>query len=167
LRDQLKEALPDIIDETPANPGIVTQLADISHVQEFAPSPPADVTISREALALRTRVGGGENTVQPALPSGERSAAVLIPTPEQEFSAPVAAAGRSGAASEPGTGVTAADDVSRVADAPISARGHLSHSISGGGVASSRPERAAQAADAAKSDEMVLVFVWVCKSRPR
>jgi hypothetical protein len=166
LRDQLKEAFPDTIEETPANPGIVTQLADIGHVQEFAPAAPADVTISREALALRTRVGGAENTVQPASPSGEKSTAVPIPTPEQERSAPRAAAGRSGSASERSTGVTVADDVSRVADAPISARGHLSHSISGGGVASSRPERAAHAADAAKSDEMVLVFVWVCKSRP-
>jgi hypothetical protein len=166
LRDQLKEALPDIIDETPANPGIVTQLADIGHVQEFAPSAPADVTIFREALALRTRVGGAENTVQPASPSGEKSTAVPIPTPEQEFSGPLAAAGRSGSASERSTGVTVSDDVSRVADAPISARGHLSHSISGGGAAFSTPESAAKAADAAKSNEMVLVFVWVCKSRP-
>jgi hypothetical protein len=43
LRDQLKEVLPDTIDETPADPRIVTQLADIGHVQEFAPAGPADV----------------------------------------------------------------------------------------------------------------------------
>ena len=75
LRDQLKEALPDMIDETPADPGIVTQLADIGHVQEFAPAPPADVLISREAMALRTRVGAAENGVQSALTPGEKAAA--------------------------------------------------------------------------------------------
>ena len=167
LRDQLKEVIPDRIDETPADPGIVTQLADIGHVHEFAPAPPADVTISREALALRTRVGGAENGAQPALPSGEKSVAVPIPTPEQEFSAPVAAADRSGSPSEHNTGVTTADDRSRVADAAAtSARGHLSNPISGAGAAPARAEPAASAADAAKSDERVLVFVWVSKSRP-
>jgi hypothetical protein len=167
LRDQLREVIPDRVDETPADPGIVTQLADIGHVQEFAPAPPADVTISREALALRTRVGGAENGAQSALPSGEKSGAVPIPSPEQEFSAPVAATDRSGSPAEHNTGVTTADDRSRVADAPAtSARGHLSNPISGAGAAPARAEPAASAADAAKSDERVLVFVWVSKSRP-
>ena len=164
LRDQLKEAFPDGIDETPADPGIITQLADIGRVQEFTPTAPADVTILREALALRTRVGVAESAMQPALSSGEKAAS--LPTPEQEHSAPVAATARSGAPSEHSTAVTAADDGSRGTDAAISARTQLSDPISGRSAGSSKPEPAAKTADAAKSDEMVLVFVWVCKSRP-
>jgi anti-sigma factor RsiW len=166
LRDQLKEVLPDMTDETPADPGIVTQLADIGQVQEFAPAAPADVTIFREALALRTRVTGAENAAQPALPSGEKAAA--LPTPEQEFSAPVAATVHPHSASEHGSAVTSPDDGSRgVTDSAIPARTQLSDPISERGIASSRPGPAAEAAGAAKADEkMVLVFVWVCQSRP-
>ncbi len=165
LRDQLKEVLPDVIDETPADPGIVTQLADIGHVQEYAPAAPADVSISREALALRTRVAGADNAIQPAVPSSEKAA---LPTPEQYRSAPNSATARSGSLSEPehNTAVAAAGDLSRVAGAPASARAQSSDPITGVGVVPLRTEQPANASNPAKSDEMILVFVWVCKSRP-
>jgi hypothetical protein len=164
LRDQLKEVLqPDAIEETPGDPKIVTQLADISHVQDFAPVLPGDVSISHEAMALRTRVVGADNAAQSALTFREKVS--VRPTPEQYNSAPNSASTGSGAATEHehATALAAADDLSRPPEAPASARAHLPDSISGGAVASSRSE---PPADAAKSDEMILVFVWVCKSRP-
>jgi hypothetical protein len=166
MRDQLKEVLPDMIDDAPASPGIVTQLADIGHVQEFAPAGPADVLISREALALQTRVGGAENAAQAASPAGEKATA--LPTPEQYRSAPDSVTAPSGSLSETEhvTGVTAARDGSRGADAPMSARAQSSDPISRARVVPSRTEQLAYPSDAAKSDEMILLFVWVCHSRP-
>jgi anti-sigma factor RsiW len=165
LRDQLKAVVPDVMDGTPADPAIVTQLADIGHVQEFAPSAPADVLISREALALRTRAGGADNGPPHALAAGEKAAA-LVPTPEQEFSAPVAARSRSGSRFEHNTVVPAAGGVSRGADASKSTRSQLSDPISEAHALPSRTEQVAIGSDVAKSDEMILVFVWVCQSRP-
>ena len=60
--DQLKSVLPDAIEETPADPAIVTQLADIGQVQASAPVPLAEVMIPREDLALKTRVVGSVET---------------------------------------------------------------------------------------------------------
>ena len=68
LRDQLKVAFSDLVEETPVDPGIVTQLADIGQVQALHPAPLADVSIPREDLALRTKVAGDtENTGPPDL----------------------------------------------------------------------------------------------------
>ena len=80
LRDQLKVALPDLIEERTADPAIITQLADIGQVQSLSPAPLADVSISREALALRVRTGDGADSgpqqssaaVQQALPTAEQ-----------------------------------------------------------------------------------------------
>jgi hypothetical protein len=69
-------ALPDSVEETPVDPRIVTQLADIGQVQA-CPAPPG-VTIPREALALRTNVSGGRD-----LAAGE------IQTVEPDRSGPV------------------------------------------------------------------------------
>jgi hypothetical protein len=59
LRGELKVALPDLVEEVTTDAAIVTQLADIGRVQSLVPIPLADVSISNEALAIRTRVGGG------------------------------------------------------------------------------------------------------------
>ena len=88
FRDQLKLALADPIEETPVNPEIATQLADIGHVQAFHPPPLGDVLIPRKDVALLARVPGAlENTGPPALPGGpvHRDR----PTAEQEHSAPI------------------------------------------------------------------------------
>jgi hypothetical protein len=75
LRDQLKAALPDLLEESATDPGIVTQLADIGQARVFPPAP-ADVLISREDLALRTNVAGNsENAVPPATQSAHAAAA--------------------------------------------------------------------------------------------
>ena len=53
MLEQLKSVLPDAIEESPANPAIVTQLADIGDVQVSTPAPLAEVMIPREGLALK------------------------------------------------------------------------------------------------------------------
>ena len=166
LRDQLKEALPDLIEETPADPEIVTQLADIGRVQEFAGAGPADVSIFREDMALRTKVGGVDSGAQAALPAGEKTSA--RPTPEQYRSAPVPPTSRSGSVSEPehGTDTAAVDDAGRAPEATASARRHLSDPVSGARLLPSRPTLAGDASGTAKPDEMILVFVWVYQPRP-
>ena len=81
FRDQLKAALPDLVEESPLDPGIVTQLADIGHVQAFPAAPLADVLISREALALRTNVAGSTDNAGPAASQGvdvRHSAEVIL-----------------------------------------------------------------------------------------
>jgi hypothetical protein len=57
--DKLHLNLPDSIEETPVDPRIVTQLADIGQVQACPATP--GVTIPQEALALRTNVPGGRD----------------------------------------------------------------------------------------------------------
>ena len=73
--DQLKAVLPDAIEEAPADPAVVTQLADIGQVRASAPAPLAEVMIPREDLALRTRlVGSVESAAHPGpTPSRQNS----------------------------------------------------------------------------------------------
>jgi hypothetical protein len=52
LRDQFKSVLTDTNEEARADPGIVTQLADIRQVQSMTPSPFGNVSIPRDALAF-------------------------------------------------------------------------------------------------------------------
>ena len=47
LRDRLRKAVHDRVEETPIDPKVVTQLADIGQVQACPPSPMADVEIPR------------------------------------------------------------------------------------------------------------------------
>ncbi|MFI5454697.1 MAG: anti-sigma factor family protein [Isosphaerales bacterium] len=99
LRDQLKVAFSDLIEETPVDPAIVTQLTDIGQVEAFHPAPLADVLIPREALALRTgEAGATENTGPPASP--EKQSGHNRPTIEQEQSAKRLAAARPGSSSD-------------------------------------------------------------------
>ena len=73
LRDQLKAALPDLVEESPLDPGVITQLADLGDMQAFPAAPLADVLISREALALRTNVAGSTDNAGPASSQGVTS----------------------------------------------------------------------------------------------
>jgi hypothetical protein len=74
LRDRLRTALKDQVEEEPAEAAIVTQLADVGEVKAFTPSPVADMEIPLDAqLAIKTPDVAGDR-----------------PTPEQERSTPAA-----------------------------------------------------------------------------
>jgi hypothetical protein len=166
LRDQLKVALPDLIEETTADPAIVTQLADIGRVQSLSPAPLADVLISREDLALRTKAGiAAESSAQPAGVAGQKSPG--RPTAEQFQSGPLPAPARTGSAGEPehGTELVAADQSAHLPDTTAPAGAPGAESISGTEVALSRGDPAALRSAGAKSADSVLVFVWICKPR--
>jgi hypothetical protein len=89
LRDRLRMALRDRLEEEPAEPGIVTRLADIGHVEACRPSPPAEMHIPRVALAQKERIEGvvGEAPNPPPAENPERNER---PTREQERSSPYA-----------------------------------------------------------------------------
>jgi hypothetical protein len=166
LRDQLKNAIPDAVEESHADSEIVTQLADIGRVKQFAPVPTADSTTPGEALALKTRVSAFVNGSQPAATTRRH------PTPEQYNSAPDPhGPRRSSAVPDPEQGIEVAtvDNGSRTApDGPGSARAqtHSSDPLADAKLVVPKPEPVAAASEPAKPDEMVLVFVWICKSRP-
>ncbi len=90
LRDRLRKAVHDRVEETPIDPKIVTQLADIGQVQACPPSPMADVEIPRESLALLVpKAGSDEHPPAPAVAPRDPTP-VRRPTPEQERSSPAA-----------------------------------------------------------------------------
>jgi len=82
LKERLIAALPDSIEETPVDPQIVTQLADIGQVQS-CPATPV-VTIPHDDVALRTKGAEGRDN-----PAAEIQPVDRRPTVEQEQSAPV------------------------------------------------------------------------------
>ncbi len=85
LRDRLRTVFRDRVEESPVDPKVVTQLADIGHVQAYSPSPTADVVIPRESMAILAQAEeGGER------PASEKSIQRDRPTPEQERSSPAA-----------------------------------------------------------------------------
>lgn len=83
FHQQLKVALPGLVEVEPVNPVIATQLVDIGKVQACPPASLAEVEIPREDLALRTKVTGaneklhGEETE--GLPSSDQVAVVRPP----------------------------------------------------------------------------------------
>jgi hypothetical protein len=160
LRDQLKVALSDQVEEGPADARIVTQLADIGQVQALAPSPLGDVSISRDALALKTNVGGGTETAALSVPAGARR-----PTAEQFHSAPVPVTARTnpGAETEHATDLAIADERHHAPEVPASPA-HGVPPAAGIQPARARPEVAAARATPAQPEELVLVLVWICKS---
>jgi hypothetical protein len=166
LHDQLKNVIPDAVEESHADPGIVTQLADIGRVKQFAPVPTAEPATPGEVLAIRTRVGASDNGSPPAATTRRH------PTPEQYNSAPDPHGPRRSIAvpdSEQGIEVATVDNGSRTApNGPGSARAqtHSSDPLADAKLVVPKPESAAIASESAKPDEMVLVFVWICKSRP-
>jgi hypothetical protein len=84
LRDQLKVALADQLEEGPADPRVVTQLADIEPIKLPRPPAPAAVSIPGEGLAFSTPTRGSPENNQVPIASAARG-----PTPEQYRSAPV------------------------------------------------------------------------------
>jgi hypothetical protein len=91
LRRQLRAALDDRVEETDVVPAVVTQLADIGHVEACPPSPAAEMVIPRDAVAL-LREGDAPAPVEGAEalppPRAEPAKAPRPPTPEQERSRP-------------------------------------------------------------------------------
>ena len=63
FNDQLKEALPGLVNHEALDPVVATQLADIERVRSFPPAALAEVEIPREALALQTRPGVGNDRI--------------------------------------------------------------------------------------------------------
>jgi hypothetical protein len=90
LQVQLKAALPDLFEESPVEPNIVTQLADLGQVESFAAAPLAGVSISHDDLALRTKVASGAEVGEsPNMLNPKTIVKRERPTVEQEQSAPI------------------------------------------------------------------------------
>jgi hypothetical protein len=88
LREQLKVALADQVDEGPADPKVVTQLAEIEHVPTGQAAAYSQVSIPRAAVALlhaHPAATDASQSLDGVSPSDVRAA---TPTPEQERSAP-------------------------------------------------------------------------------
>jgi hypothetical protein len=143
--DKLRLALPDSVEETPVDPRIVTQLADIGQVQAYPAWP--GVTIPQEALALRRNVPGGRD---PA--AGE------IQTVEPDRSGPVPSDRSRKTDNGPGSARAKHDDAS----APMPARSlEPIPSHDGPQYAAGLPK---QAPSSKKPEERIVVLVWVTRS---
>jgi anti-sigma factor RsiW len=85
LRNQLQIALADQVEERPADPRVVTQLADVGPVELARPASPAAVSIPGERLAFSTpHAGTTDDGVATPVPARSRA-----PTDEQYRSAPI------------------------------------------------------------------------------
>ena len=138
-------ALPDSVEETPVDPRIVTQLADIGQVQACPAFP--GVTIPQEALALRTNVPGGRDPG-----AGE------IQTVEPDRSGQVRSARSQRTDNGPGSARAKHDDAS----APMPARSpEPIPSHDGPQDASGLPK---QGPSPKKPEDRIVVLVWVTRS---
>jgi anti-sigma factor RsiW len=164
LRDQLRVALPDLVEETPVDPVIVTRLAGIGRVQALPPTALADVSIPRADHALLARVGGtGESTGPPDLT--RKSATRDRPTIEQERSAPVPAPLRAGPGS-PRISVATRRPAPPLAEANVEAnarKGDPPRRAAGSREAHDQASAATVADGSERADEQIVVLVWVCK----
>ena len=139
LRDRLRVALKDRVEEEAAEPGVVTQLADIGHAEACPPSPTADMNIPREDLAYRTGVSGILD--EPAGPArAEKPEPDERPTREQERSSPIA---------------EVLDQSKRARPAPSPRQ-----AVAGGQQTPGGP------AGAQDADPSYVVLVWVSRPRP-
>ncbi len=178
LQDQLKAALPDLFEEYPVEPSIVTQLADLGQVESFAAAPLAGVSISHDDLALRTKVASGaEVGDSPTVQSAKVRDVIKRdrPTVEQERSAPVPESLRprgSSAGPAPGHRSTPPPET-RVAQAP--ATDTRRQSAIGNRELGSRIVQAGElkpckmrnrALDSPVPDDEIVVLVWVYESGP-
>lgn len=142
LRQRLRVALREQVEEPPVDPGVVTQLADIPDVQTLAPAPVGDVEIPRDALAIKHPVRGG-------LEPPDR------PTLEQYRSAPVTDL----AASRPGARPPSKPVAPPLgAAAPAAPPQRLSAGTDARG-----PNRPPE--PAGKPDQDLVVLVWVSRGR--
>jgi len=73
FHEQLKVALPGLVELEPVNPVIATQLVDIGKVQACPPASLAEIEIPREDLALRTKLTGANEKLHGEETDGLRS----------------------------------------------------------------------------------------------
>jgi hypothetical protein len=151
FHDQLKAALPGLVEQKPLDPAIATALAEISEVQSLSPRLLAKVEIPREALALRTKTGGGErphNETEIVTASRETRQPAASSEREADATRAVNSPSKSGLA----TGKSSSPD-SRNRAADLAS-----------GMETSRPlEHATVANPPAKPHDAVVVLVWVAK----
>jgi hypothetical protein len=152
FHDQLKAALPGLVEQKPLDPAIATALAESSEVQSVSPKFLAKVEIPREAMALRTKTnGGGER------PHNETE----IVTPSREAGPPAAPSDREANASRVVESPTTTGSATAKASAPDN-RNRGSDPASG-----MEKSRAANhdkvAPPSAKPHDTVVVLVWVAK----
>jgi hypothetical protein len=162
LRDGLARALPDRVDESPAEPAVMTQLADIAQVHVFRSAPFGDVLIPQEGLALQT------DREPVTTPSDETNlTAPDQPTIEQERSAPIGeevakrlttkpdSARPSAAAHKSGGASLAKTSVEQGATTEIAVRAAGARAQSGAAAMIRRRET---------PEETFVVLVWVARS---
>ena len=165
LRDQLKVALPELNEETPADPRIVTLLADINQVRACPSAPLADVSIPREDLALRSKFSSdSDGAGDAAPPAGQTVAGRKSSEDNRGEPLPATAPSALPTETEPNTALASVPGAARERDATASRAALPSDSTSGTARARSQPDLAGN--DPAKAQEMIVVFVWVCKPPP-
>jgi anti-sigma factor RsiW len=153
FNDQLKAALPGLVEQEALDPVIATQLAEIERVHSFPAGVLGEVEIPREALALRTKssvgsekVHGGEGDGPAAPRDGGRAGA---PSERDAEASP-------GALGSSGSGVVAA-----VAGSPS---GTDPGSRTGAGSGPSHPGEPAIAARSRLAlEQKTVVLVWIAK----
>jgi anti-sigma factor RsiW len=166
LRDQLKVALPDVIEETPANPGVVTMLADIGQVKACPPAPLGGVSIPREDLALRSKFAGRFESATHAAPAdGQLTPPGQSSEPNRTEPQPGAAFSDSASDVDRTTSVASASGSGRGPDGTAPSRHSSSDPITGRGLSRSQKDSPALG-DRAKAEGMIVVFVWVYKPPP-
>jgi hypothetical protein len=151
--EQLKSVVPDAIEESPTDPAIVTQLADISQVQASPPAPLADVMIPREDLALKTRaIGAGESATRPG-PAPARQGSIY---PAAEHSPHESLTGSP----------VRATVVQQGPDAYAPGEARAAQPVPATGVVRSQPDPPATLGGPEKSKDLIVVLVWVCQPKP-
>ena len=165
--DQLKSVLPNAIEEAPADPAIVTQLADISQVQASDPAQLADVMIPREDLALKTRAVGSVETAAHAGQAPARAGSADLAAEQARNEALTASApSRPGGELGPGKALVRGAGAPRDAGASAHGEAHSPQPVPATGVVRSQPDPAATRGGPEKSTDLIVVFVWVCQPKP-
>lgn len=153
FHDQLKAALPGLVEQEPLDPAIATALVEITEVQSLSPTLLAKVEISREALALRTKVGGERLHHETEVVSNSRETGPRATPSERktEVARVVESPSRPARAT-----ANASSSANRDAIEPAS------------GTESPRPhDRMTVAHPPARPHDAVVVLVWVAKRSPR
>jgi hypothetical protein len=152
LKKQLNAVLPDAIEETPVDPQIVTQLADISQVQ-VSPALPG-VMIPKDSVALRTNGADGRENATGAIQTTDAR-----PTAEQEQSAPVSVD------RNPKTDHSSGSEIVKRAEMPASRPGQSPEPSPGNVVAPVASQSPKRGQSPEKAEELIVVLIWVTKSQ--
>jgi hypothetical protein len=155
FHDQLKAALPGLVEQKPLDPAIATALAEISEVQSLSPTLLAKVEIPREALALRTKASASERLHnETEVVSGSRETGPTATPLERETNAARAleSPSRSGQATTKASSPASRDRTSEPTSGVETSRSH---------------DRMTVARPPTKPHGTVVVLVWVAQPRAR